>query len=434
VQIYNEALSDTEIMDLYTLQSTPPMLADSEAPTSPLNLSAEVEFNNVYLSWLTATDNVGVTAYNVYQDGDKVLTTSNTSADLLLLTPLTEFLFSVTAVDEAGNESLPSSLSVTTGQDETPDTEAPSTPTNLRGSLGSNSILFAWDASTDNVQVAGYVVFLDGIFADSLDSGTTSVLIGGLDPETLYTFGVYAYDLSGNNSETAEVTLETEPELDTGEEGLVAHYPFDGNANDATPYENHGVIGGDPVFEAVTHPNGTGNQAIVFDGMQDSVLAPNAVQLISDYTTVSFWIRVDAVSTDAEAYVLDFGHWSERWKISLPQHLKIVWTTNTTYSVSDNFIHDMDSGDGNELLLNNWWYVTMVHDGVDDIIYLDGVEVNKQPAAGTLNSTGLPLGMGSNPIDGGQYFTGALDEVKIYNKALTPEEVAALFSQGTTSV
>jgi chitodextrinase len=434
VQIYNEALSDTEIMDLYTLQSTPPMLADSEAPTSPLNLSAEVEFNNVYLSWLTATDNVGVTAYNVYQDGDKVLTTSNTSADLLLLTPLTEFLFSVTAVDEAGNESLPSSLSVTTGQDETPDTEAPSTPTNLRGSLGSNSILFAWDASTDNVQVAGYVVFLDGIFADSLDSGTTSVLIGGLDPETLYTFGVYAYDLSGNNSETAEVTLETEPELDTGEEGLVAHYPFDGNANDATPYENHGVIGGDPVFEAVTHPNGTGNQAIVFDGMQDSVLAPNAVQLISDYTTVSFWIRVDAVSTDAEAYVLDFGHWSERWKISLPQHLKIVWTTNSTNSVSDNFIHDMDSGDGNELLLNNWWYVTMVHDGVDDIIYLDGVEVNKQPAAGTLNSTGLPLGMGSNPIDGGQYFTGALDEVKIYNKALTPEEVAALFSQGTTSV
>ncbi len=433
VQIYDEALSDIEIMDLYTLQSTPPMSMDMEAPSSPLNLSAMVEFNNVYLSWLDATDNVGVIAYNVYQDGNKILTTSNTSADLLLLTPLTEFLFSVSAVDEAGNESLPSSLSVTTGQDETPDTEAPTEPTNLRGSLGSNSVLFAWDASTDNVQVAGYVVFLDGVFADSLDNETTSVLIGGLDPETPYTFGVYAYDLSGNNSATAEVTLTTEAQLDTGEPGLVAHYPFDGNANDATPYENHGVIGGDPVFEDVTHPNGTGNQAIVFDGMQDSVLAPNAVQLISDYTTVSFWIRVDAVTTDPEAYVIDFGHWSERWKISLPQHLKIVWTTNSTNSVSDNFIHDMDSGDGNELIVDNWWYVTMVHDGVDDIIYLDGVEVNKLPAAGTLNSTGLPLGMGSNPVDGGQYFTGALDEVKIYNKALTPEEVASLFNQGTTS-
>ncbi len=54
--------------------------------------------------------------------------------------------------------------------------------------------------------------------------------------------------------------------MDTGEAGLVAHYPFDGNANDATPYNNHGVIGGNPVFEASTHPLGAGKQNIKFDG------------------------------------------------------------------------------------------------------------------------------------------------------------------------
>ena len=433
VQIYNVALSATEIADLYSLQSTPPTITDTESPTSPLNLSASVEFNNVYLSWLNATDNVEVTGYNIYQDGVKVLTTLNTTADFLLLTPLTEYVFSLTAVDEAGNESLPNSLTVMTGQDQTPDTEAPTDPTNLAGSLGSNSILFSWDASTDNVMVAGYVVFLDGVYADSLDGNTLSLLIGGLDPETAYTFGVYAYDLSNNNSATAETTLTTEPEVDAGEEGLVGWYPFDGNADDATPYGNHGVIGGDPIFENVTHPNGTGNQAIVFDGMQDSVLAPNAVQLISDYATVSFWIRPDAITTDAEAYVIDFGNWDERFKISLPQHLKIVWTTNSNNLASPNFIHDMDSGDGNELLLDNWWYVTMVHDGVNDIIYLDGVEVNNLPAEGTLNSTARSLGFGNNPDNGGQYFTGALDEVKFYNKALTPDEVASLFEKGTTT-
>ena len=74
----------------------------------------------------------------------------------------------------------------------------------------------------------------------------------------------------------------------------------------------------------------------------------------------------------------------------------------------------------------------MVHDGERDIIYLDGQEVNNLAAPGTLNSTSFPFGMGSNPIEGGQYFQGALDEVKIYNKALTADEVMRLYASGTT--
>ncbi|MBI1225787.1 MAG: T9SS type A sorting domain-containing protein [Bacteroidetes bacterium] len=433
VQIYKVALSAAEVAALYLAQSTPPAVTDTEAPTAPLNLAATVFFNNVNLSWLAASDNVGVTGYNVYQDGDKVLTTANTSADLLALTPLTQFEFAVSAVDEEGNESLWSSLFVTTGPDQTPDVTPPTAPGNLSATTGSHSVLLSWDASTDDVIVAGYVVSVDGVYFDSLPGTATSVLVNGLDAETDYTFEIYAFDLAGNNSTISEITVGTDAEIATSEPGLVAWYKFDGNANDATPYANHGIAGGNPTYIPVTHPNGTGNQAIKFDGMQDSVLAPNAVQLISDYATISFWIRPDAVSTDAEAYVIDFGHWSQRCKISLPQHQKIVWTTNSHNAVSDNFIHDMDSKDGNELVVGNWWYVTMVHDGTNDIIYLDGEEVNNLPAAGTLNSTSYPLGMGNNPIEGGQYFNGALDEVKFYNKALTPAEVSNLFNAGTTT-
>ena len=94
----------------------------------------------------------------------------------------------------------------------------------------------------------------------------------------------------------------------------------------------------------------------------------------------------------------------------------------------------MDSKDGNELVPGFWWYVTMVHDGTDDIIYLDGVEVNRKPVPTKLNSTAYPLGMGNNPIDGGQFFEGALDEVKIYNKALTGDEILQLYETGTTGI
>jgi len=430
VQIYDRALSAAEVAALYALQSQAPAVTDSEVPSAPLNLTASVLFTSVSLTWWASTDNVGVMGYNLYQDGEKILTTANTFADLTELAPQTEFTFGVSAVDAAGNESVISTLKVTTGEEQTPDVTPPSQPGNLVAATGATSVLLSWDASTDDRGVIGYVVLVDGIFFDTV--ATTSVLVGGLESETLYSFEVYAFDNAGNNSTIAELTVSTDEEIVTAEPGLVAHYPFEGNANDVTPYANHGVIGGNPTFETPSHANG-GLLNIKFDGVGDSIVAPNAVQLISDYTTVSFWIRVDGTNiADAEAYVLDFGHWSERWKISLPQHKKIVWTTNGNNVQFPVFISDMDSGDGNELVVNFWWYVTMVHDGTNDIIYVNGEQANIKPVPTKLNATGLTLGMGNNPVEGGQFFIGALDELKIYNKALTASEIQNLYTAGTT--
>ena len=433
VQVYIRALTDQEIMDLYILQSTAPMLVDTEAPCAPLNLAAVVEFTTVHLSWLLAEDNVGVTGYNVYQDGNLIGVVNGLAISIPDLTPLTAYEFGVSALDAAGNESLVTTLMVTSGEDPSPDTTPPTIPGNLSGVVGSNSVLISWDASMDDRQVIGYVVLVDGFFFDSLAADVLSVLVGGLDPETAYTFEVYAYDKAGNNSEIAEVTLTTTQPLETAEPGLVAHYPFEGNANDATPYENHGAIGGDPVFETSTHPLGAGGQNIKFDGDGDTILVPNAVHLISDFTSVSFWIRVDAVTTDPEAYVLDFGNWNQRWKISLPQHLKIVWTTNGNNAQFDNFVSDMDSGDGNEMVVGFWWFVTMVHDGENDIIYVNGEQANTKPVNTLLNATARDLGMAGNIENGKSYFTGALDDVKVYNRALTADEILTAFQTGTVT-
>lgn len=436
VLIYKTALTGPDVAALYALQSADPGETDVTAPDAPLGLEGTVNFTTVTLTWQPSVDDdSGLAGYNVWQDGSLIQTTEETTATISGLTPLTTYEFGVSAVDLAGNESLPSFITVVSGMDETPDILPPSTPENLAVSAGANSVVFSWGASTDDTGVAGYVTFVDGNYVDSVDASTLSVFIGGLEPSTLYAFEVYAYDFAGNDSEVAFIVATTTEPIETAEPGLVAHYPFEGNANDATPYNNHGVIGGAPVFETVTNrPNASG-LAVVFDGVGDSILAPNAVHLISDYTTVSFWIRVDGINlNDAEAYVLDFGHWSERWKISLPQHTRIVWTTNGNNAQFDEFISDMDAKEGNELVPGFWWYVTMVHDGTDDIIYLDGVEVNRKAVPTKLNSTAFPLGMGNNPIDGGQFFEGALDEVKIYNKALTSDEILQLYNTGTTSV
>lgn len=432
VRIYNRALSDAEVAALYAEQSVETPESDTEAPTTPLDLTASVLYTNIDLSWSPSDDNVGVTAYNVYQDGAKIATTAEVTYKLTDLTPLTEYELGVSAVDAAGNESSVSTIQVTSGEDETPDTTPPSAPGNLSGIAGANSVLLTWEPSVDDRQVKGYEVSVDGFHFDSLPGNATSVLVNGLDPETLYSFEIYAFDNAGNNSDISELTLSTTKEIDAGEPGLVAYYPFEGNANDVTPYANHGVIGGDAVFEPTTHPNG-GAQNIKFDGLRDSVLAPNAVQLISDYASIAFWIRVDEVNpNDAEAYVLDFGHWSERWKISLPKHTRIVFTTNSKTTQFPSLISDMDSKDGNEMVPGFWWHVIMTHDGTNNRIYVNGEMVNEVSAPGTLNSTSLPFCMASNPVEGGQYFNGALDEVKMYNKALTAEEALNLYTVGST--
>lgn len=432
VQLYKRALSATEIAALYAAQNTPPSGGDTEAPSAPLNLEAAVDFNNITLSWLPATDNVGVVAYNVYQDGVKIKTVTETEAYLVGLQQLKVFLFAVSAVDAAGNESLLTYLSAKSGEEQTPDVTPPTDPSNLQASTGAHSVLFSWDASVDDRALAGYVVELDGVFFDSLPATQTSIFIGALDAQTPYTLGVYAFDPAGNNSNTVELDIVTDEEIDTGEPGLVAYYPFEGNANDATPYQNNGVPGGDVSYISAGHPNG-GSFAVKFDGQADSILVPNAVQLISDYTSLSFWIRVDAQNLqDAEAYILDFGHWDQRWKVSLPQHLKIVWTTNSHNTQFPVFISDMDSGDGNEIVKGFWWHVVMTHDGTDDKIYVNGQLANSKPAAGKLNPTARTLGIGGNPIEGGQYFNGALDELKIYNRSVTAGEAEALYNNGTT--
>ncbi len=433
VQIYNVALSDEEILAIYNDQNTPPVDEDTESPSAPLDLQASVEFTNVSLSWSPSQDNVGIEAYNVFIGGTLSGSTSSTAFLVENLNPLTDYNFGVTAVDLSGNESNMTTLLVSTLEDASPDTIPPSSPINLTASPSFSSVLLSWEAATDDTKVNGYIVLLDGVFYDSLGSNTLSILVGGLEPSELYSFEVGAFDLAGNLSEYAEITVSTTEPLETAEPGLVAHYPFNNDANDATPYSNHGNIGGNPIFEEATHPLGGTN--IKFDGDQDSILVPNGVQLLSEYTSISFWIRVDSINIqDAESYIIDFGHWDQRLKISLPQHLKVVFTTNSKNTQFDNFISDMDSGSGNEMVKGFWWHVTMVHDGTNDLIYVNGIEANKKPVTGVLNTTSRPLGIGSNPIDGGQYFIGGLDEVKFYNRALTVDEISKLYTDGTVGV
>ncbi|MAQ74948.1 MAG: sheath polysaccharide-degrading enzyme [Aquimarina sp.] len=184
-----------------------PDTPDTEAPTAPANLTASGTTDvSTTLSWDPSTDNVGVTGYDVYQDGVVVASTANTTVDIIGLTPATTYDFFVIATDAAGNESASSNtVSVTTNA---PDTQAPSAPANLTASnITSSSTELSWDASTDNIGVSEYQVLQDGSFVSTVT--TTSTIVIGLSPETTYSFSVVALDAAGNVSSASNAVSVT---------------------------------------------------------------------------------------------------------------------------------------------------------------------------------------------------------------------------------
>ena len=100
----------------------------------------------------------------------------------------------------------------------TPDTEAPSTPTNLivTGST-SSTISLSWTASTDNIMVATYDIYLDGTLKTS--SSSNSITVTGLNPSTTYSFYVKAKDAAGNTSSQSNTTTGTTTENTGGNDG-----------------------------------------------------------------------------------------------------------------------------------------------------------------------------------------------------------------------
>ncbi|MEV0165700.1 glycosyl hydrolase family 18 protein [Nonomuraea fuscirosea] len=174
---------------------------DTTAPSAPGNLrSTGVTNNSVALAWNAATDNVGVTGYEVYRGGTLVTTVTGTTYTNTGLNAGTSYTFTVRARDAAGNRSGESnSVSATTSGGGGGDTTAPSVPGNLRSTgVTNNSVALAWNAATDNVGVTGYEVYRGGTLVTTV-TGTTYTNTG-LNAGTSYTFTVRARDAAGNRS------------------------------------------------------------------------------------------------------------------------------------------------------------------------------------------------------------------------------------------
>lgn len=188
------------VIDVNFGGSTP---GDTQAPTAPTGLQAGTPAStSVALSWNAATDNVGVTGYNVYNGSTLVATVTGTSYTVTGLTSNTAYTFTVKAVDAAGNVSPASNAVSVTTAPVVVDNQAPTAPTGLHimGTPTSSSVNLMWSASTDNVGVTGYQIFKGSTLVATVSGTTLEYTVTGLSASTAYTFTVKAIDAAGNVS------------------------------------------------------------------------------------------------------------------------------------------------------------------------------------------------------------------------------------------
>jgi endo-1,4-beta-xylanase len=180
---------------------------DTQPPSAPGTPSWSNQDMTVTLSWPASTDDQGVVGYQLFYGNFLLGTFDSPIVTMIGFKPGVAYVFSLKAVDAAGNVSA-SSPQVTVLPSVPVDTTPPTAPTNLVVStVGSTYAVLKWTASTDDTGVVIYQ-----IYSNSTVVGTTtspSATISNLQAGTTYSFSVRAFDAAGNTSNASAAVLVT---------------------------------------------------------------------------------------------------------------------------------------------------------------------------------------------------------------------------------
>jgi len=183
---------------------------------------------------------------------------------------------------------------------------------------------------------------------------------------------------------------------------------------DGSGFGNNGVANGNCAWVA-----GKVNGAINFDGDGDFIDIGFPIPAITNRITVAAWIKVTAFDKPYQAIVTKGD---TRWRLQRYSNTNCIQFVCTGVTGGD--IHgSRNVNDG------QWHHIAGVYDGTDNriFLYVDGVEDVNQVTSGSISTNSAPVYIGENSEQRGRYFNGAIDQVRIYNKALTAPEIATIF-------
>jgi len=296
------------------------------------------------------------------------------------------------------------------------DTTAPGAPPNLVATANNTVVTLTWQAASDNVGVSKYRIERCtgsgcSTFAEIATTTSLSYVNGGLAPTTSYTYRVRATDVGGNlgpYSNTATVTTGA----GTSSVGLVAAYAFEeGSGTTVADASGNGNTGS--ITAATWSTAGKFGKALSFNGTSARVLIPDSPTL--DLTS---------------AFTL------EGW--AFPTATQAVWRTLVDKDVDRYYLMTSSDATGGPavggtftngtqlyapaaLAANTWTHLAATYDRTTLRLYVNGVQVASRSSTTAVDTSANNLNIGANSY--GEYFAGRIDEVRVYNRALTVNEI-----------
>ncbi|PIN91505.1 hypothetical protein COU57_00290 [Candidatus Pacearchaeota archaeon CG10_big_fil_rev_8_21_14_0_10_32_14] len=217
-----------------------------------------------------------------------------------------------------------------------------------------------------------------------------------------------------------------------GTRGLVAYWPFEGNTNDFTTNNNDGTPTGITYIQGI---NASG-QAALFDQGSDVITVPHSSSIaIDDDITISFWIKADSLDnsyadwiiakhsgstvTNANYRIYLFQNYS-----SYPERKRNMFGVYANSMNSTGaYLWNSVSGFTDNVQIGRWYHVVWTYNSSrGGQIYLNGIPRGGLVGRGKLNVSEMSLYMA--PLNS---FIGALDEVRIYNKIISDDEILDLY-------
>ena len=215
-------------------------------------------------------------------------------------------------------------------------------------------------------------------------------------------------------------------------DGLVAYYPFNGNANDASGNGNHGTVNG-----ATLTPdrNDVQNSSYGFDGLDDYIsINSNNNQL--DFfgnccITISAWIKLD--NNDNQYGILtnsDYNNIHQQYALKVDSNSKLYFLAGDKLFESNGINYSSSN-------INNgqWTHTLVSYDGNKLKLYLNGnLDYENQIIDYFPESPSSVAFIGNSWGANNDFFPGKIDEVGIWNRALTEKEIQNLYTSSTGDI
>lgn len=208
---------------------------------------------------------------------------------------------------------------------------------------------------------------------------------------------------------------------------LVSWWPADGSANDL-PYKNEGFLRNDATFAT-----GFVGQAFDLDGFDDYVEVPDAPSLnLTNAITIETWMNPRSVSNLFPAVVKKSGLSGGRSATTHGYSLALRYGTPQIFLglyIGDEW--GSTPPGPVSVGTNTWSHVAATYDGTWIRMYVNGTEIGPPTyKPGTITISDNPLNIGRDPAspnDPDRYFDGLIDDVRIYSRALTADEIRSIY-------